>query len=331
MPDISVIIPTYNRCNSVERILHALLNQTLAPAAYEVILSIDGSQDGTNEMAAGFPAPFDLKPIWQSNHGRAAACNAGIRISRGDILVILDDDMEPAPDCLERHYQMHPTGSRLGVMGAVPVCCENTDPPVAAYIAEKFNRHLENLARPDHQFALRDFYSGHFSIRRDVLMQAGLFDETFRIYGNEDLELSLRLVKSGVKLAYAPEIMAYQHYSKDFAALAGDTIAKGRTAVLLASKCPDALPGLQLNAYQQASRRWRVARAGLLALSRWSPRTQERVIALIQWLEGHQVRQLHLCYRFALDYLYWLGAQMAMSENQQKGQGLTSLVHRGEI
>lgn len=330
MPDISVIIPTYNRCNSVERILHALANQTLAPAAYEVILSIDGSQDGTNEMAAGFPAPFDLKTIWQPNRGRAAACNAGIRISRGDILVILDDDMEPAPDCLELHYQMHLTGSRLGVMGAVPVDCENTDPPVAAYIAEKFNRHLENLAQPDHHFALRDFYTGHFSIRRDVLTQAKLFDETFQIYGNEDLELSLRLVKSGVKLTYAPEIMALQHYSKDFAALACDTIAKGRTAVLLASKYPEALSGLQLNAYQQASRRWRAVRAGLLALSRWSPHTQDRVIALIQWFERRQVRQLHLYYRFALDYLYWLGAQMAMSENRQKGQGLTSLVHRGE-
>jgi GT2 family glycosyltransferase len=302
-----------------------------APETYEVIVSIDGSLDGTREMVSSFLAPYRLDYIWQSNQGRAAACNAGIRIAQGDVLVILDDDMEPSPDCLERHSNAHPDSSRFGVMGAVPMYCEKTDPPVAAYIAAKFNRHLDNLARSDHQLVLRDFYSGHFSIRRAVLMEVGLFDEAFRIYGNEDLELSLRLRKSGVTLIYAPETLAHQRYSKDFAGLARDTIAKGRTAVLLASKHPEVLPDLQLSAYQQGSWQWRLARAGLLALSRWSPSTPERVIALIQLLEQYHVRQLHLYYRFVLDYLYWLGVQLALRENRQMGQGLTSLVSRGEI
>lgn len=331
MPYISVIIPTYNRRDSVERALHALAHQTLAPETYEVIISIDGSQDGTREMAAAFSAPYRLDCIWQPNQGRAAACNAGIRIAQGDVLVILDDDMEPAPDCLERHSHAHPIGSRLGVIGAVPMVCANTDPPVAAYVAAKFNRHLATLARSDHQPTLRDFYSGHFSIRRDVLMEVGLFDEAFRIYGNEDLELSLRLMKSGVVLKYAPATLAYQHYSKEFTALARDTIAKGRTAVLLASKHPEALPGLQLSAYKQGSWRWRTARAGLLTMSRWSPSTPDKVIALMRRLEQHQVRQLHLYYRFVLDYLYWLGAQNALRENQHTGQGLTSLISRREL
>jgi len=330
MPYVSVIIPTYNRRDSVERTLHALAHQTLAPETYEVIVSIDGSQDGTREMVSAFSAPYRMDCIWQSNQGRAAACNAGIRIAQGDVLVILDDDMEPAPDCLERHSHAHPIGSRFGVMGAVPMYCENIDSPVAAYVAAKFNRHLDNLARSDHQLALRDFYSGHFSIRRDVLMEVGLFDEAFRIYGNEDLELSLRLKKSGVTLTYAPAVLAHQHYSKDFAALARDTIAKGRTAVLLASKHPEALPDLQLSAYKQNTWRWRLARAGLLTLSRWSPSTPDRVIGLVGRLEQLQVRQLHMYYRFVLDYLYWLGAQMTLRENQHTGQGLTSRVGRPE-
>ena len=328
MPSISVIIPTYNRYASVERILHALARQTLAPENYEVIVSIDGSQDGTRQLVASFSAPYHLNHTWQENQGRAAACNAGIRMAQADILVILDDDMEPAPDCLERHAHAHPTGSRLGVMGAVPMAGESTDPQIASYIAAKFNRHLDNLAQPDHQLALRDFYSGHFSIRRDVLMEVGLFDEAFRIYGNEDLELSLRLAKAGVRLLYDPATIAYQHYSKDFAALGHDTVAKGRTAVLLASKHPEALPDLQLSAYQQESWRWRAARAWLLAISRWFPSTQDRIIALVERLELRQARQLHLYYRFVLDYLYWLGVKKALRENRQTGRGLTSLVHR---
>jgi len=329
-PYVSVIIPTYNRCDSVERALRALVHQTLAPETYEVIVSIDGSQDDTREMVAAFAAPYRLSSVWQPNQGRAAACNAGIRIAQGEVLVILDDDMEPVPDCLERHWHAQPIGSRCGIMGAVPMYCEETDPPVAAYVAAKFNRHLDNLARSDHQLTLRDFYSGHFSIRREVLMEVGLFDESFRIYGNEDLELSLRLMKAGVTLQYSAEALARQHYSKDFAGLARDTIAKGRTAVLLASKHPEALPDLQLSAYEQGSWRWRLARAGLLTLSRWWPSTPHTVIALIQRLEQRQVKHLHLYYRFVLDYLYWLGAQTALRENRRAGQGLTVLVSRRE-
>jgi len=329
-PYVSVIIPTYNRRDSVERALRALVHQTLAPETYEVIVSIDGSQDDTREMVAAFAAPYRLSSVWQPNQGRAAACNAGIRIAQGEVLVILDDDMEPVPDCLERHWHAQPIGSRCGLMGAVPMYCEETDPPVAAYVAAKFNRHLDNLARSDHQLTLRDFYSGHFSIRREVLMEVGLFDESFRIYGNEDLELSLRLMKAGVTLQYSAEALARQHYSKDFAGLARDTIAKGRTAVLLASKHPEALPDLQLSAYEQGSWRWRLARAGLLTLSRWWPSTPHTVIALIQRLEQRQVKHLHLYYRFVLDYLYWLGAQTALRENRRAGQGLTVFVSRRE-
>jgi glycosyltransferase involved in cell wall biosynthesis len=330
MPYVSVIIPTYNRRDSVERALRALAHQTIAPETYEVIVSIDGSQDGTREMVAAFAAPYRLCSVWQPNQGRAAARNAGIRIATGDILVFFDDDMEPGPECLEFHRRAHSIGSRLGVLGAVPVYCEDDDPPVTAYIAAKFNRHLDNLARLDHQLTLRDFYSGHFSIRREVLLEVGLFDEAFREYGNEDLELSLRLTSSGVALMYYSEALAYQHYSKDFAGLARDTIAKGRTAVLLASKHPEALPDLQLSAYGQGSWRWRLARTGLLTLSRWWSSTPDKVIALIQRLEQHQVRHLHLYYRFVLDYLYWLGAQTALRENQHSGQGLTTLVSRRE-
>ena len=330
MPYVSVVIPTYNRRDSIERALRALAHQTLAPETYEVIVSIDGSQDGTREMVTAFSVPYRLCSVWQPNQGRAAACNAGIRIAQGEVLVILDDDMEPAPDCLERHWRAHPIGSRFGIMGAVPMYCENTDPPVAAFVAAKFNRHLDNLARSDHQLTLRDFYSGHFSIRRDVLLEVGLFDESFRIYGNEDLELSLRLMKSGVTLMYSSAALAHQHYSKDFAGLARDNIAKGRTAVLLASKHPDALPDLQLSAYKQGSWRWRLARACLLTLSRWWPSTPNKVIALMRRLEQRQVKHLHLYYRFVLDYLYWLGAQTALRENQRSGQGLTTRVGRRE-
>ena len=54
---ISVVIPTFQRRAATQRALQALARQTLPAADYEVIVSIDGSEDGTREMVAGFPAP----------------------------------------------------------------------------------------------------------------------------------------------------------------------------------------------------------------------------------------------------------------------------------
>ena len=92
---MSVVIPTYQRRASVERALRALARQTLPVDEYEVILSIDGSDDGTREMATQLAAPYRLHVLWQPNRGRSAACNAGIGAASGWLLVLIDDDMEP--------------------------------------------------------------------------------------------------------------------------------------------------------------------------------------------------------------------------------------------
>jgi GT2 family glycosyltransferase len=309
----------------VQRALQALFGQTLSPDQYEVVVSIDGSQDGTREMVSQFSAPYTLRSTWQPNRGRAAACNAGIRMARGQLLVLLDDDMEPVPGFLAAHLHAHPENSRLGVVGAAPVPFTRSSTPVVQYIGTKFNCHLENLAQPRYQFKLRDFYSGNFSIRREILLEVGAFDESFRIYGNEDLELSVRLSKAGVQLVFSPEALAEQHYTKDFTALAQDNIAKGRTAVLLASKYPETYYDLKLSMYAQESRKWRIVRAGLLQLSRvwaWIP---ELVILFMTRLERLRPARFNYCCFLALDYFYWLGARSALRGNSEAGQGLTSL------
>jgi len=303
----------------------ALSRQTLSPDQYEVVVSIDGSQDGTSEMVSHFSAPYALQSFWQPNCGRAAACNAGIRIARGQLLVLLDDDMEPHPTFLEAHLCAHPDGSRLGVVGAAPVPLTRSSPPVVQFVGLKFNSHLEKLAQPRYQFQLRDFYSGNFSIRREILLEVGAFDESFKIYGNEDLELSVRLSKAGVQLVFSSQAQALQHYTKDFAALARDNVVKGRTAVLLASKYPETYQDLKLSMYAQASRKWRFARAGLLYLSRVWTRIPELVILCMTWVEHHRPARFNYCCFLALDYFYWLGARSALRGNSEACQGLTSL------
>jgi GT2 family glycosyltransferase len=309
---LSVVIPTYQRCDALECALRALARQTLPADAYEVIVSIDGSDDGTREMVAQLATPYPLHALWQPNQGRATACNAGIAAARGALLVLLDDDMEPSVGMLEAHRRAHAAGTRLGVMGAVPIALEPLASPVVEYIGLKFNRHLEALNSPGYGLKLRDFYSGNFSIRREVLVEIGGFDEAFTMYGNEDLELSLRLTRAGVQLVYAREAWARQHYTKTFAQLARDNIAKGQTAVLLAAKHPECLADLKLSTFRHGSWKWRALRALLLRASERWPRTPDRVSRFVEWrLQRRRPRDLQRYFALSLDYFYWVGARAA--------------------
>ncbi len=97
MMKVSIVIPTYNRADSMERLLTALNSQTFPHSDFEVVVSIDGSEDGTREMIKKFPAAYTIRSIWHPNSGRVKACNRGIEAASGEILIILDDDMEPSP------------------------------------------------------------------------------------------------------------------------------------------------------------------------------------------------------------------------------------------
>jgi len=323
-PRISVVVPTYQRRDSAARLLDALARQTVDPGRYEVILVIDGSTDGTLEMAERFAAPYRLRVMGQPNRGRAAACNAGLRAATGELLVLLDDDMEPGAEFLAAHERAHAADDRLGVVGAVPVSLDDALSPTATYIGLKFNRHLAKLAEQQ-RFGLRDFYSGNFSVRRELLAAAGGFDEDFRLYGNEDLELSLRLAEGGVRLVFDPSAAARQHYAKDFEALARDTMAKGRTAVLLATKRPDTIPQLALSGYGRYGLAWRAVRGALLACTRRWPGTLGVASRAIGWLEARRPPRLDACYGLALDYFYWAGALSALRENAAAGRRPASL------
>ena len=312
-PLISVIVPTYQRCASVGRLLLALSHQTMPAEKYEVIVVIDGSTDGTREMVEQSQSPFKLKNIWQPNQGRAIACNLGIREAEGSLVVILDDDMEPSAHLLDAHWDAHTAGLRIGVLGAVPIWVEPTSPPVLQYIGEKFNEHLERLAKPDYTLNLRDFFSGNFSIRRSLLTEVGLFNDQFKIYGNEDLELSWRLRQAGIQLVYCAEASAIQHHEKDYATLARDNIDKGKTSILFSKLHPEATPEIKLSSYSQESLKWRLLRACLLSLSQVWKSLPKVIVRSVSWLEKRRSAQLPLYYRFSLDYFYWLGVRNAES------------------
>jgi glycosyltransferase involved in cell wall biosynthesis len=88
MPDISVILPTYNRAGWLEGTVRSILAQTHAPV--EVLIVDDGSTDDTAEVCGAFPPP--VRYLRQENGGVSAARNRGIREARGEWIALADSD-----------------------------------------------------------------------------------------------------------------------------------------------------------------------------------------------------------------------------------------------
>jgi GT2 family glycosyltransferase len=319
-PRLSVVIPTYQRRDSLLRLLESLRTQTVSSDTYEVIAAIDGSTDGSADAVRGFAAPFALSALEGPNRGRALACNAGIRAAVGSVVVLLDDDMEASPGLLAAHARAH-EGEVRAVVGAAPIADSPDSPPFVRYMASGFRSRLERMAQPGYRLRFRDTYTGNFSAPREVLLAVGGFDEAFRVYGHEDYELALRLQAVGVELTYSADALAYQHYEKTFAAFARDGIARGRTAVLFAGKHPEIVDRIKLSEFDSGPWRWRALRAVLLRMSRWTDHVPSWVVAAVERIERLEPARLDKYYTMAIDYLYWYGAHGAMRERAATAPG----------
>ncbi len=98
-PDISVIIPTYNRAHTLPMAIESVLAQTNQPR--EIIIVNDGSTDDTQPVLSNYPG---LCIIEQDNRGVSAARNAGIEKSEGEWIAFLDSDDEWLSDKLEKQW-----------------------------------------------------------------------------------------------------------------------------------------------------------------------------------------------------------------------------------
>ena len=97
-PEVSVIIPTYNRRAMVREAIDSVLAQTAA--SFELIVVDDGSSDGTGEELARLGESIRIERI--ANRGPAAARNRGAAVARAPLIAFLDSDDLWAPSKLER-------------------------------------------------------------------------------------------------------------------------------------------------------------------------------------------------------------------------------------
>jgi len=198
-PHVSVVIATFNRPESVARLLRELAAQSLGQDRFEVIVVDDGSTIPVRPRVASLVLPYRMRLIQQANAGPAAARHRGIECARGDIVVILDDDMSVPTDFLEKHAAEHTEHSRRVVLGGL-----RPHPVRPLPLFDRYHLAVVNRMRADVRAghtALRgsNLYSGNVSLRRADYLAAGGFDPAFRL--SEDAELGIRLERAGATFA----------------------------------------------------------------------------------------------------------------------------------
>lgn len=112
----SVIIPTFNRCESLRNTLVSLCQQSIPADHFEVVVVSDGATDGT-EAVARADYPFSVRYIHQTNQGSAVARNTGATNAQGELLIFLDDDMLAQPDYVAGLMEEHIRRERIVGMG----------------------------------------------------------------------------------------------------------------------------------------------------------------------------------------------------------------------
>ena len=200
----------------------------------------DGSTDGTDALLAQYAeaVPFALQVIAQPNGGPARARNNGIEHARGEVVVFLDDDVEPSPDFLAVHAAHHIGQNSTVVIGPML-------PDPALLWREPVWIAWEHAMLEKQYTAWRTgewdgcgphhFYSGNASVRREHLIGVGGFDEQFP--RQEDVELAVRLQKQrGVQFVYAPDARGTHRPQRRFASWLAVPFAYGSLDVVRARR-----------------------------------------------------------------------------------------------
>ncbi|MDG6950121.1 MAG: glycosyltransferase [Nitrososphaerota archaeon] len=204
LPSITVIVPTYNRADSLLRCVSRM------PEDIELIVVDDGSTDHTPASMSRCKHPR-LKYVRKVNGGPASARNEGVSHSHGEILIFTDDDCVPGDRWVHNlaTWLLDEPPTTGGVGGRVL--------PLGRGWVSRYSTFHRVLEPPS---SCSYLVTANCAYRRRVLLQVGGFDETIRFPGDEDPELSFRVRKAGYDLVYEPSAIVVHDYREgllDFA------------------------------------------------------------------------------------------------------------------
>jgi glycosyltransferase involved in cell wall biosynthesis len=264
-PEVSVIVPTYNRAAFIEASVASLLAQEAV--TFEVIVVDDGSTDDTLVRLEAMHDPR-LRIVAAAHGGVGAARNAGLAVARGAYVAFHDSDDAALPSRLSRPVEILRARSEVALVIQNGRFLPADDAPADA--PEPWIKPAVTRALVGRTIGVAEVFRWNLGqlqgmcFRRSALDAVGPFDASFRIL--DDLDLVLRVAARFPAVFVDAEAFVYRRHADG---IARDRATVREEAIRLAEKLvgaqPEILPVLGRNTYRrrQARRYARLARARL--------------------------------------------------------------------
>ncbi len=224
---VTVILCTYNRCQSLARALNSAAALKMPESVqWEVLVVDNNSSDRTREVVEEFEQvyPGRFRYLFEAQPGKSHALNAGIRASRADVVAFMDDDVTVAEDWLHnltaplQDEEWAGAGGRiLGQWTSSPPAWLTLDGPYAPLFVAVLAMFDQG---PDAGVLSEPPFGTNMAFRRSMFERYGGFradlgphpDSQMR---SEDTEFGRRLLTAGERLRYEPSALVYHPVSPE--------------------------------------------------------------------------------------------------------------------
>lgn len=222
---ISIIIPTYNRCNSLKRILLSLKTISTPKNRWEIVVVDNNSTDDTSSVVNDFKKSnnINITYVFEKRLSFTVARQTGANHAKGEILVFTDDDVTVENNWLDSIVQTFETDNIIGVVGGPIKPVFESRPP--QWVLRMNGIWLSLFDLGNTQKEIEGIPGPNFAIRKSILTKVkGFPPDTIgveaegkpgvveKIYvGPGDWGLCKKVKKAGYKILYQPKAIVYHH------------------------------------------------------------------------------------------------------------------------
>ncbi len=220
--NISVVICTYNRCDSLRRTLQTFCQINATGLSWELLLLDNNSTDATARVVEEFKDKLPLRYIFESRQGKSHALNRSIGEAQGGLLLFTDDDVDVDPQWLQAYWdvaQRFPDATFFG--GKVVACWEEPPPawlagnetwllPVVRVDGGPDERWMKSGERPfflGANMAVRgEIFTERFSYPENIGPSGSDASQSGNVRG-EEMQLQGEFIAAGLKGYYTPKAL----------------------------------------------------------------------------------------------------------------------------
>lgn len=241
----SVVVATVGRASRLEPLVDAVLRD---PAAQELVVVVDGPDPESRAVLADLAATRPrLRPLAVPAVGQLAALDAGVWAATCEVVVLLDDDVLPAPSTVAGHAAHHLAGHLKLVAGPMPVETARARQSVGTRLyRDEYLSHAAALERGDVD-VLDVLWTGNLSIRRQDCLRIGLFNPSFGAHYHADRDLGYRLRAAGFTGVFDPTLRASHLHRRTDEEFLRDARAQGVGRVAIHRAHADRLGPFELD------------------------------------------------------------------------------------